>query len=152
MKKIFIAGMLTLFSSNLFGSYELFTTYTKPLSSINVVKKTVLFSGTFKNYQSQFESMNKKYSKSSTAAVAGTYGAAVGISSLGASAAGLGVGIAFAVLTPVLLDMKADQLFIRVEKLEDSKGNITLKRVLMVGDKNPSYSLEQANSFMKRGN
>lgn len=148
MKKLLMAGMMLAGSSALYADYELFVTYTKPLSSISGAKKTtLLYSGDFKDYQKEFGKMNKyatgNGALTASAATAGT------IAGLGIGLASAGVGLAAGLLTPVLLDMQDDERFIRVEKIENSKGNFTLKRVLMVGDKHPSYSAEQANQIMK---
>jgi hypothetical protein len=107
-------------SSSLFADYELFVTYTKPLSSIKSVKKTVEFTGKYSDYQKQFNASAKKYANNG-------------------------------MIVSTFWEMHMDEQFIRVEKIEDAKGNFTLKRTLMVGDKKPSYSVEQANQIMARG-
>ena len=153
MKKMLLAGMILAGNTVLFADYELFVTYTKPLSSIKGAKKsTVLFSGDYKDYQEQFTEMNKQ-AVSSAGAVTASTAMIGGLSGLGTSAsmavAGLGVGLAAGLLTPVILDAQDDERFIRVIKIENSKGNFTLKRILMVGNKHPHYSIEQANEIMK---
>ena len=120
MKKILMAGILLGGSSSLFADYELFVTYTKPLSSIKSVKKTVEFTGKYSDYQKQFNASVKKYDVNG-------------------------------IVVSTFWEMHMDEQFIRVEKIEDAKGNFTLKRTLMVGDKNPSYSVEQANQIMAGG-
>ena len=120
MKKIILAGMLLGGATSLLADYELFVTYTKPQSSIKSVKKTVVFTGGFSDYQKQFKNTVKKYD--------------------------INGGV-----VSTFWEMHMDEQFIRVEKIEDAKGNFTLKRTLMVGDKNPSYSVEQANQIMAGG-
>ena len=153
MKKLLMAGMMLAGSSALYADYELFVTYTKPLSSIKGAKKsTVLFSGDYKDYQEEYAKMNK-YAVSTKGEITASTAMIGGLSGLGTSAsmavAGLGVGLAAGLLTPVILDAQDDERFIRVIKIENSKGNFTLKRILMVGNKHPHYSIEQANEIMK---
>jgi len=152
MKKILMAGMLLAGSSALYADCESFTSYTKPLNSINVVKKTVLFSGDYTGYTKQVGEINSKYAMSAAGgALAGVSSqAATMAGNLGGAAAGLGIGIAAGLLEPAIWSMLADQQFIRVEKLEDAKGNFTLKRTLLVCNKNPSISVAEANEKMKK--
>jgi hypothetical protein len=154
MKKILMAGILLGGSSSLFADYELFVTYTKPLSSINVIKQEVLFTGEYSDYTKLVGEINSKYAMSATGgAIAGLSSqASTMASNIGGAAAGLGIGIAAGLLEPVIWSALADQQFIRVVKLEDAKGNFTLKRTLLVCNKNPSLSVAQANEKMKKGN
>lgn len=153
MKKLLMAGMLLAGSTALYAECESFTSYTKPLSSIKAVKKTVLFSGDYSDYTKQVGEINSKYAMSAAG------GALTGLSSqattmvgnLGGAAAGLGIGLAAGLLEPAIWSMLADQQFIRVEKIEDAKGNFTLKRTLLVCNKNPSISVAKANEIMKAG-
>ena len=133
MKKTLITSMLFL-TSSLMADYELFTGYTKPLNSIKAVKSEVVFEGDYEDYVKELG----KHRKIGTG-----WGAMIGAASAGAMGAGIGV---FAVALSSLND---DQKFARVVKISDAKGNFTLKTVYMIGDKNPSYSLEEAKAIMQ---
>lgn len=154
MKKVILASLLLVSTSTLMADCESFTSYTKPKSSINIEKRTVLFSGEYTDYTKQMGEINSKYATSAAGgALAGvTSQVPTLMNSLGGAAAGLGIGVATGLLEPAIWGMLADQQFIRVEKMEDSKGNFTLKRTLLVCDKNPSISVLQANSKMQGGN
>ena len=152
-KQLILATSLLLASSSLFADYELFTSYTKPKSSISAVKSTVVFSGEYNDYSKQMGKINNGTAQGAVDGVmAGVSSQTATLSSsAGNIAAGAGIGLAAGLLTPIILDMQADQHFIRVVKIEDGKGNFTLKKTMLVCDKNPSLSTEQANEIMKKG-
>ena len=154
MKKFILSCLLFASTLQVNADCESFTSYTKAQSSINTVKRTVLFSGDYSNYLKQMGKLNSEYAMSAAGgALAGVSSQATTlVSNLGGAAAGLGIGLAAGLLEPTIWSALADQQFIRVEKLEDSKGNFTLKRTLLVCNKNPSLSVAQANEKMKEGN
>ncbi len=154
MKKHILLFLLFALTVQVNADCESFTNYTKAKNSISISKRTILFSGYYSDYIKQMGEINSKYAMSAAG------GALAGVSSqvptlmsgLGGAAAGLGIGVAAGLLEPAIWGALADQQFIRVEKLEDAKGNFTLKRTLLVCNKNPSISAAQANEKMKGAN
>ncbi len=137
MKKILLATSLIFASSSLFADYELFTSYTKPLSSIKSVKSEIIYSGTYENYA-------KEVGKGTGATTA------LGMAT-GAVSAGLAGGLIGGAFVAIAFELSDDEQFIQVTKFSDSQGNYTLKRTLLVSNKHPNLSVEQAINIMKRG-
>ncbi len=137
MKKILLATSLIFASSSLFADYELFTSYTKPISSIKAVKSETIFSGSYEDYA-------KQVGKNS--AITGSLGALTG-----AASAGLAGGLVGGAAVLIAFELSDDEQFIQVIKISDGKGNYTLKRTLLVSNKNPNLSVSQAINIMKRG-
>ncbi len=138
MKKIILAASLLFGSSTLFADYELFTSYTRPLSSIKVVKSETVFSGSYEDYAKE---------------VGKNTGVTTSIGFLtGAASAGLAGGLIGGAAVAIAFELSDDEQFIQVIKLSDSKGNYTLKRTLLVSNKHPNLSVAQATNIMKRGN
>ncbi len=147
MNKLLMAGLLMGGFSYLQADYELFVNYTKP-KSFAVAKTTNLFTGKYSDYQKNLGKFSSGQVNPGTTAFAAVSG---GMAGLAIGAGSMGIGIAAGLLTPVILDAQADELFIRVDRLEGANGKFTLKKTFMVGNKNPSYSVQQANEIMKRG-
>jgi len=137
MKKILLVASLLLGSSSLFADYELFTSYTKPLSSIKAIKSETVFSGSYEDYA-------KEVGKNS--AITGSIGVLTG-----AATAGLAGGLIGGAAVLIAFELSDDEQFIQVIKISDVKGNYILKRTLLVSNKNPNLSVSQAINIMKRG-
>ncbi len=138
MKKmfLFVAAVFAMTTTSLMAKYELFTSYTKPLNKMGkIVKSEIVFSGEYEDYQKTLANNRK---------IGAGWGAMTGAMSAGMAGAGVGV-----LLVAVTTAVTADEQFIQITKLTDHKGNSTLKAVMMMSNKYPSYSVEEANKIMQ---
>ncbi len=133
MKKILLTlAALTIMAS---AQFETFKSQTQRIGS--PIKTEEVFFGKYTDFSA-------KLSK----------GAKDGLSNalIGGIVGGISMGGVYGViglLDPFVMDLHADQKYLKVVKLTDSKGKVAFKKVLFVGDKNPSYSDAKIRQLMK---
>lgn len=133
MKKLFLT--LTALSIMANADYEIFKSQTQSIGS--AVKTEEVFFGSYSDFS------NKLKTGTDQALTNGLIGGITG----GLTSGGINAVVGF--LDPFVMDLHADQKYLKVVKLTDAKGKVAFKKVLFVGDKNPSYSDAQIRQLMK---
>lgn len=133
MKKIIMvmAAMLTLASAD----YEVFKSQTANIGT--PVSTEEIYFGTYTGFSDKLRECVKT----------GFAKAVMGGMAHGATGAGLGAVIGL--MDPFVMSLHADQKYLSVVKITDASGRVAFKKVLFVGDKNPSYSDAEIRQLMK---
>lgn len=125
--------MLTLVAN---ADYEIFKSQTKDLR--NIVKTEEVYFGEYNGFAKKIKEGSKG------AFYQGLFG---GIKN-GLSGGGVGLIIGF--LDPFVLGSKMDQKYLKVERVEDAKGNVAFKKIMFIGAKGgKEYSEEEIKKIMK---
>jgi len=133
MKKLLL--MLIVFTAVSNAKFETFKSQTQEIGSI--VKTEEIFFGAYTDFASKIKSGTDNALK----------GALFGSIGGGLTSGGINAVIGF--LDPFVMSLHADQKYLKVVKITDVNGKVAFKKVLFVGDKNPSYSDEQIRQLMK---
>ncbi len=133
MKKLLLTLIALTIAAN--AEYEVFKSQTRSIGS--VVKTEEVYFGEY----------NKFPQKVQEALEGGTTNALIA----GLFMGGMGAGVygVVGLMDPFVMSLHADQKHLSIVKLTDSKGKVAFKKVLFVGDKNPSYSDAQIRQLIK---
>lgn len=133
MKKLLLT--LTALTVMANADYEVFKSQTQNIGS--VVKTEEVFFGEYTNFAKQLSQAGDNALK----------GALIGGITGGLTSGGINMVVGF--LDPFVMSLHADQKYLKVDKFTDSNGKVAFKKVMLIGDKNPSYSDAQIRQMMK---
>ena len=132
MKHILLSVLALTVMAN--ADYETFKSQTQQIGA--PVKSEEIYFGEYTGFSAKLrEGVDTGFAKA-------LYG---GVAS---GAAGAGIGAVVGLLDPFVMSLHADQKYLRVVKITDGKGKVAFKKVLFVGDKNPSYSDAEIRQLM----